>query len=140
MHLVYNVPTLERLRDRVGSIIGATVDPSHLVWQQMDPAAVVEKLGDAVFHVHLKDTALQVDELATAGVLDDRPFDQPRAWSQRTIGRGHDSEWWRRFLRALVRQEYRGATVIENEDPEQSYEEGVREAAAFLSPLIDNAC
>jgi sugar phosphate isomerase/epimerase len=135
-HLVYNVPTLERFRDRLGPIIGATVDPSHLIWQWMDPVAVVEALGDAVFHVHLKDTAFLSEELAVAGVLDDRRFGGTRAWVQRTIGRGHDSEWWRRFLGSLVRHGYSGAAVIENEDPDQTYEDGVREAAAFLFPLI----
>ena len=74
LHVVYNVPTLERLRDLVGPIIGATLDPSHLIWQQMDPGAVATALRDKVFHVQLKDTAFVPEELATAGVLDDRPF------------------------------------------------------------------
>jgi sugar phosphate isomerase/epimerase len=136
LHVVYNLPTLFRLRDRVGPIIGATLDPSHLFWQYMDPSAMVDELGEALFHVHLKDTALDAQELAVAGVLDDRPFDGPRAWVQRTIGRGHDSTWWSGFLGALHRARYTGALSIENEDPDQSYEEGVREAAAFLHPLL----
>ena len=45
LHLVYNVPTLRRMRDAVGPIIGANVDPSHLFWQQMDPLAVIRALG-----------------------------------------------------------------------------------------------
>ena len=48
LHLAYNVPTLQRLRDAVGPIIGANLDPSHLFWQQMDPLAVVRALGPAV--------------------------------------------------------------------------------------------
>ena len=44
------------MRDAVGPVIGANVDPSHMFWQQMDPIAVIRALGPAVHHVHLKDT------------------------------------------------------------------------------------
>ena len=57
LHLVYNVPTFQRMRDAVGPMIGVNLDPSHLFWQQMDPLAVIRALGPAVHHVHLKDTA-----------------------------------------------------------------------------------
>ena len=103
----------------------------------MDPVVLVEQLGPALFHVHLKDTALDPSEIAVAGVLDDRPFDGPRAWIQRTIGRGHDAVWWSRFLATLRRAGYTRALSIENEDPDQTYEEGVREAASFLHPLLE---
>ena len=138
LHLVYNVPTLLRLREAVGPIIGATVDPSHLFWQQMDPIAVVYALGPAVHHVQLKDTQLIPDQMATAGVLDHRPFSDPRqrAWIQRTIGRGHDAAFWSAFLGTLTATGYRGSVSIENEDPFQSYEDGVREAAMLLRPLL----
>ena len=138
MHLVYNVPTLERLREAVGPAIGANLDPSHLVWQQMDPLAVAGALGPAIHHVHLKDTQLIKSEIATAGVLDQRPFSNPdqRAWIQRTIGRGHGTEFWSKFFQSLELVDYQGAVCIEHEDPFQSYADGVREAGAFLRPLL----
>ncbi len=137
-NLVYNTPTLRRMREAVGPIIGANLDPSHLFWQQMDPAAVTRALGPAVHHVHLKDTEMIEAEMATVGVLDQRPFGRPdqRAWRQRTIGRGHDAAFWSGFLRALDESAYQGAVCIENEDPFQSYVDGVREAGAFLKPLL----
>ena len=139
MHLVYNVPTMERLRDATSPIMGANVDPSHLFWQSMDPTAVVRALGSSVHHVQLKDTELVPDQLATAGVLDSRPFSDPskRAWIQRTIGRAHDATFWGGFLDALAEVGYDDFVSIENEDPFQTYEEGVREAAAFLQPLLE---
>jgi sugar phosphate isomerase/epimerase len=138
LHLVYNVPTLERLRDAVGAIVGATVDPSHLFWQSMDPVAVVKALRGSVYHVQLKDTELIPQELAIAGVLDNRPFSDPtrRAWIQRTIGRAHDSSFWAAFLEALRDVGYDDYVSIEHEDPFQSYEDGVREAAELLRPLL----
>jgi sugar phosphate isomerase/epimerase len=138
LHLVYNVPTLLRLREAIGPILGVNLDPSHLFWQQMDPLAVIRALGDAVHHVHLKDTQLVPDQVALAGVLDGRPFEDPanRAWTFRTVGVGHDRTFWSAFIAELRATGYDDALSIENEDPYQPAEEGVREAAAFILPLI----
>ena len=53
---VYNVETLFRLRDAVGPTVGANYDPSHLFWMGADPLAATRALGDAIYHVHAKDT------------------------------------------------------------------------------------
>ena len=71
LHVVYNVPTVLAFRAEVGDRIGVNLDPRHLIWQQMDPIAVARALGPAVFHVHMKDTEVQADQVALAGVLDD---------------------------------------------------------------------
>ena len=138
LHLVFNVPTLIRMREAVGPVIGANMDPSHLFWQQMDPLAAIGALGPAIQHVHLKDTGLQADRLALAGVLDGTPFDdaRDRAWVFRTVGRVHDRVWWTSFIAALKSVHYDGPLSIENEDPYQLAVEGVEEAAAFIRPLI----
>ena len=44
---VYNTKTLLRLREAVGPEIGANFDPSHLIWQGMDPCACIRELGKA---------------------------------------------------------------------------------------------
>ena len=139
LHLVYNVPTLRRLREAVGPIIGANVDPSHLFWQQMDPIAVIDALGSAVYHVHLKDTEIMSGEVALAGVLDQRPFDDParRAWVFRTVGSVHGAEYWSRFLDALERVGYDDVVSIENEDASVTPQEGVEQAARFMRPLLE---
>ena len=141
LYLVYNVPTLERIRSAIGPLIGANVDPSHMFWQQMDPIAVIRALGSAVYHVHLKDTELVPDKVALAGVLDQHPFEDPagRAWGFRTVGRGHDAGFWAAFIGALREAAYDDVLSIENEDEWQPAEEGVREAAAFMRPLIAEA-
>ena len=138
LHLVYNVPTLQRMREAVGPVIGANVDPSHMFWQQMNPVAVIAALGPAVHHVHLKDTQLVPDQVAIAGVLDQRPFADPtqRAWVFRTVGRAHDRAFWTAFIGALRTARYDDVLSIENEDRSQPPEEGVREAAAFITPLL----
>lgn len=138
LHLVYNVPTLLRLREAVGPVIGANMDPSHLFWQGMDPLAAIRALGPAVHHVHLKDTQIVADQVALAGVLDQRPFDDPaqRAWVFRTVGQVHDESWWLSFLVALAEAGYDDALAIENEDVAYPGASGVEEAARFTLPLI----
>jgi len=138
LHLVYNVPTYERMRDAVGPIIGVNLDPSHLFWQGMDPLAVVRTLGPAIRHVHLKDTEIVADEVATAGVLDARPFADPtrRGWVFRTAGAIHDRAWWMAFVDALRAVGYDDALSIENEDAGLPPEASVERAAAFMQPII----
>jgi sugar phosphate isomerase/epimerase len=134
LHLVYNVPTLLAFRAAVGDVIGVNLDPSHLFWQGMDPLAAVRALAGAVYHVHLKDTEINPEQVALAGVLDDRPFERPaeRAWVFRTVGRVHPAPFWRDFVEALRAAGYDDALSIEQEDPYASQEDGVREAAAFI--------
>ena len=116
LQLVYNVPTLQRMRDAVGPGV----------------------LRDAVFHVHLKDTKPEPERLAIAGVLDQKlSASYPdRAWNFRTLGVGHDRTFWEAFVQALQAVGYSGVLSIENEDPYMGGEEGVREAAAFIEPLL----
>ena len=139
LHLVYNVPTLERMRAAVGPIIGANLDPSHLFWQQMDPLAVIQALGPAVHHVHLKDTEVVPEQVALAGVLDQRPFDDPsqRGWVFRTVGSVHGVEFWSAFVAALREVGYDDVLAIENEDAGLPPEAAVEEAARFMRPILE---
>jgi sugar phosphate isomerase/epimerase len=141
MQLVYNVPTLMRMRAAVGPMIGANLDPSHLFWQQMDPLVVIRVLGEALYHVHLKDTKVEPGRLAIAGVLDQKTgtSNTDRAWNFRTLGVGHDRLYWEGFVDALRSVGYTDVLSIENEDPYQEGEAGVREAAAFMRPLLTAA-
>ena len=49
--LVYNAPTLLRLRDAAGPTIGANLDPSHLMWMGSDPISSASALDGAIYHV-----------------------------------------------------------------------------------------
>jgi sugar phosphate isomerase/epimerase len=140
LHVVYNVPTMERMREAVGPIIGANIDPSHLFWQQMDPIAVVRALGPAVHHVHLKDTEIVPDQVAIAGVLDQRPFGDAaaRAWVFRTAGSVHGHAFWSAFVAALREVGYDDVLAIENEDAGLAPEVAVREAAQFVRSVLDD--
>ena len=56
--VVYSPETLLRLRAIAGPAVGCNYDPSHMFWQGIDPIAAIRILGDAIFHVHAKDTQL----------------------------------------------------------------------------------
>lgn len=136
MQLVYNVPTLQRMRRAVGPVIGANLDPSHLFWQGMDPVRVARTLHAAIYHVHLKDTEIYEAQVALNGVLDPRSWSDPsqRSWSFRTIGHGHPASFWAEFFDALRVAGYDGVLSIENEDQVLPGKDGVVEAMSFLRP------
>ena len=135
---VYNTETLLRLREAVGPAIGANFDPSHLIWQGMDPVACIRKLGDAIFHFHAKDT--QVDKYNTAvnGVLDTKPYGDEihRSWIFRTIGYGNDASYWKDMISALRMVGYDYAISIEHEDSLMSQNEGLTKAVSFLRDVL----
>lgn len=132
--VVYGVPTLLRLREAVGPQVGANYDPSHLMWMGADPIAAIDALGDAIFHVHAKDTRLERDRLALASRIETTPNDRPqhRSWNYVTLGHGHDEAFWAEFCRALRRIGYDDVLSIEHEDTSMTPEAGVRESVELL--------
>jgi sugar phosphate isomerase/epimerase len=152
-NLVFNPATLQRLVEQTGAThVGAEMDPSHLFWQGIDPVAAVQHLGGLVFHAAAKDTRINDANVRIHGVLDDRftrtPVDRnpvglggrhtlnqwptDPSWEFVAVGRGHDQEFWARFLRALHDVDPDMAVNIEHEDQEFDQVEGLRLAAENL--------
>jgi sugar phosphate isomerase/epimerase len=165
-NVVYNPATMLRLAEQIGAThVGAEMDPSHLFWQGIDPVAAVEALGDLVYNAAAKDTRINA-AAAVNGVLDDRHrrvrpdepgavslggrytlsrWPQDSSWDFVAVGRGHDVDFWRRFLAALERVDPDMAVNIEHEDAELGQIEGLRlaattllEAAARPSPILSH--
>jgi sugar phosphate isomerase/epimerase len=136
---VYNVETFKRVR-RFGSNLGVNLDPSHFFWQSMDPLAIIQALGDDIGHVHGKDTTLNPQRMALNGLLDSRwpnpPDEMP--WNFATVGRGHDREWWARFVALLQDRGFSGTISIEYEDPFVPVEQSVLESAQLLAAVTRN--
>jgi sugar phosphate isomerase/epimerase len=138
--LVYNVPTLLRLRKEIGTIVGANLDPSHLFWMGADPLAAIDALDDAIHHVHAKDTYLNHAALNLTGRLETIGHEnvRDRAWSYITLGYGHGDQWWREFCYLLRLHGYDGWLSIEHEDIVLSRMEGTRRSIDLLKrTLID---
>jgi sugar phosphate isomerase/epimerase len=136
--VVYNPETMLKLRSIAGPAIGCNFDPSHLFWQNIDPAAAVRALGDAIFHVHAKDTQIFPGNLPRTGVLDTKPYtdERNRAWIFRTCGYGHGSEFWGELISTLRLFGYDYVLSIEHEDSLLSPEEGLTKAANFLNGIV----
>ena len=135
---VYNTESLLRLREAVGPEIGANFDPSHLIWQGMDPVASIRALGDAIFHFHAKDTKVDTYNTAVNGVLDTKPYGDEihRSWIFRTIGYGNDASYWKAIISNLRMVGYDWAISIEHEDSLMSKDEGLRKAVDFLKDVL----
>jgi sugar phosphate isomerase/epimerase len=132
--LVYSVPSLLRLRDEVGPIVGANVDPSHLFWMDADPLAAIAALAGSIHHVHAKDTRIEASvgvrsRLETLTVL---PVAE-RSWNYVTVGRGHDAAYWAEAMTALRAAGYDGTLSIEHEDYAVDPRDGIVEAAGVLA-------
>lgn len=138
---VYNVPSLRRLREVVGPVIGANLDPSHLFWMGADPLIAAEALGEAVYHVHAKDTFLNAPVQATTSLLEHGSLmDIPaRSWSYITLGFGHGEEWWRQFCYRLKMAGYDGWLSIEHEDVLLNSLEGLEKSVALLQKVMPSA-
>ena len=135
---VYNPETLLRLRAAVGDVIGANFDPSHLIWQGMDPVAAIRELEGAIYHVHAKDTKIDQYNTAKNGVLDTKHYGDElhRAWVFRTVGYGNGETYWRDLVSNLRLVGYDRVLSIEHEDSLMSIDEGLRKAVTFLKPIV----
>lgn len=137
---VYNTESLLRLREAAGPEIGVNFDPSHLIWQGMDPAACIRKMGDAIFHFHAKDTKIDKYNVAVNGVLDTKPYGDEinRSWIFRSVGYGNDYAYWKDIISNLRMVGYDYAVSIEHEDSLMSGNEGLSKAVSFLREVLVN--
>jgi sugar phosphate isomerase/epimerase len=132
--LVYNVPTLLRLRKEIGPIVGANLDPSHLMWMGADPLAAIDALGSAILHTHAKDTSINKPVCAVTSRLENGSLMdiQARAWSYITLGYGNGQGFWKDFCYRLRMVGYDGWLSIEHEDVMLSRAEGVAKSVELL--------
>jgi sugar phosphate isomerase/epimerase len=136
--VVYSAETALKLRAAAGKSVGVNFDPSHLFWQGVDIPAAIRTLGEAIFHVHAKDSALDRQNIALNGVLDAKNYRQmaQRSWLFRTVGWGHDALVWKEIVSALRMVGYDYVVSIEHEDALASVDEGLESAARFLADIV----
>ena len=135
---VYNPETLLKLRAAVGPTIGANFDPSHLIWQGMDPVMAIRELRGAIYHFHAKDTIINAEKTSKNGVLDTKHYsdEDNRSWIFRSVGYGSETKKWKDIMSELVLAGYTDAVCIEHEDSLMAPEEGLEKAVALLKEVI----
>ena len=112
---------------------GFNFDPSHLLWQGVDPVEFLRALPDRIYHVHVKDAVVTLN--GRSGILSSHlNFGDPRrGWDFRSPGRGGVN--FEEIIRALNVIGYDGPLSVEWEDSGMDRDTGAREAAEFVKRL-----
>ena len=135
-NLAHSPAVWRRLFEEIPSPhLGLNYDPSHLVWQGMDPVRPVREFASRIFHVHAKDARVDRERLDDVGTLA-----TPLSYhTPRLPGLGDVP--WGAFVCALTDAGYDGPVCIEVED--RAFEgslEGrkgaLRQSAAFLRQYL----
>jgi sugar phosphate isomerase/epimerase len=115
---------------------GFNFDPSHLLWQGVDPVEFIRAFPDRIYHVHIKDAITTLN--GRSGILSSHlNFGDPRrGWDFRSPGRGVVN--FEEIIRALNGIGYTGPLSVEWEDSGMDREFGAREAADFVKSLDFN--
>jgi sugar phosphate isomerase/epimerase len=123
--------TLEAIGNRPG--FGFNFDPSHMIWQFIDPAVFIRDFKEKIFHVDCKETIRKLD--GRNGVISSHlPFgDSRRGWDFVSVG--HGIVPWEEIFRMLNEIGYDGPISIEWEDAGMDREFGAPEALQFLRKL-----
>jgi len=114
---------------------GLNLDPSHLVWLQIDYERAVYDYGDRIFHAHAKDMEVRADGLYRHGA-----FSAGMGWQvPRLPGLGQVD--WSRFIAALYAVGYDHVLSVEHEDrgfegSQELVERGFVIARNTLQPLL----
>lgn len=130
--IAYDIITFERALKAVNGhpAFGANFDPSHLIHQFVDPVEFINAFPDRIFHVHIKDSRVQLTgrNSILSSHLDFG--DHRRGWD--FVSPGHGDVRWDPIIRALNRIGYDGPLSIEWEDSGMDREFGAPEALAVV--------
>ena len=131
-NVAYDIITARRTLDALNKhpSFGFNFDPSHFVPQFINPVFFLEEFDDQIFHVHVKDSRLQLNGHNTilSSHLD---FGDPRrGWDFVSPGRGDVK--WDLIIRTLNRIGYEGPLSIEWEDSGMDREWGAQEALQMV--------
>ena len=131
--IAYDYWSTRRTLDAVGNrpAFGLNWDPSHFMWQQIDPVSFISDFADRIYHVDCKDTKMRMGGGRNGILSSHLPWGDPRrGWDFVSTGRG-DVPWEDSF-RALTAIGYDGPISVEWEDAGMDRLDGAPEALAFL--------
>jgi sugar phosphate isomerase/epimerase len=133
--IAFDIYTAERALEALGhrEEFGFNFDPSHLIWQGVDPVEFIRAFPDRIYHVHMKDAITTLN--GKSGILASHlNFGDPRrGWDFRSPGRGGVN--FEEIIRALNHARYNGPLSVEWEDCGMDREHGAREACEFVKKL-----
>ncbi len=133
---VYDPKTLLKLREAIGDIIGADLDPAELLLLGIDPVLAVRELGDSIYHVSANDVRLDTYNIKKNGMLCTSESAAERPWMPRTVGCGNGEMYWKDIVSALGSAGYDGVFSVGHTDAVMSAEDSLRRAVAFIKPIL----
>jgi sugar phosphate isomerase/epimerase len=134
--IAYDYWTTRRALDAIGHrpAFGLNWDPSHFVWQELDPVNFILEFADRIYHVDCKDAKVRTGDGRRGRLSSHLPWaDLRRGWD--FISTGHGDVPWEDCFRALNSIGYAGPISIEWEDAGMDRLVGAPEALAFVRTL-----
>ncbi|MFI1995193.1 sugar phosphate isomerase/epimerase family protein [Actinoplanes sp. NPDC020271] len=131
--IAYDYWTTRRTLEAVGHrpAFGLNWDPSHFVWQDLDPAGFILEFADRIYHVDCKDVKLAVGDGRNGRLGSHLPWaDLRRGWD--FVSTGHGDVPWERCFRALNAIGYTGPISVEWEDAGMDRLVGAPSALEFV--------
>jgi len=130
--IAFDLYSAERALEALGhrEEFGFNFDPSHLIWQGVDPVEFIRRFPDRIYHVHMKDAIVTLD--GRKGILGSHiDFGDPRrGWEFRSLGRGGVN--FEEIIRALNDIGYQGPLSVEWEDAGMDRDHGAKESCEFV--------
>jgi sugar phosphate isomerase/epimerase len=134
--IAYDYWTTQRALEAIGhrEAFGLNWDPSHMVWQDIDPVGFLWDFQDRIYHVHCKDTKKRLANGRNGRLSSHLAWADPRrGWD--FISTGHGDVPWEDAFRMLNSINYRGPLSVEWEDAGMDRLDGAPEALAFVRRL-----
>ena len=133
--IAFDYYTTQRLLEtfKYRETLGLNFDPSHLIWQGVNPTLFLRDFASRVYHVHMKDCAVTLD--GRAGILGSHLTfgDTRRGWNFRSLGHGDVN--FEEIIRELNNAKYQGPLSVEWEDSGMERVYGATEAAEFVRKI-----
>ncbi|KSU65541.1 sugar phosphate isomerase/epimerase family protein [Arthrobacter sp. NIO-1057] len=134
--IAYDYWSTQRALQAIGhrKAFGLNWDPSHMVWQDIDPVGFLWDFQDRIYHVHCKDTKKRLDNGRNGRLGSHLPWADPRrGWD--FISTGHGDVPWENAFRMLNSINYSGPLSVEWEDAGMDRLVGAPEALGFVRKL-----
>jgi sugar phosphate isomerase/epimerase len=134
--IAYDYWTTTRALEAIGhrEAFGLNWDPSHFVWQDLDPVGFLWDFQDRIYHVDCKDTKKRMDNGRNGRLGSHLGWGDPRrGWD--FISTGHGDVPWENSFRMLSAIGYDGPISVEWEDAGMDRLIGAPEALAFVRKL-----
>jgi sugar phosphate isomerase/epimerase len=133
--IAYDYWTTQRTMEAIGhrEAFGLNFDPSHFVWQDLDPVGFLWDFKDRIYHVDCKESVKQLN--GRNGRLGSHlPWGDPRrGWD--FVSTGHGDVPWEPVFRMLNSIGYDGPISVEWEDAGMDREVGAPDALDFVRRL-----